>query len=517
MNTGKASQGSKYTKGQINWITASIFILEFAVLAFSYYASFIGAANQIILAIVSLLISGTAIRRLRGLQGGYGLYMTGSKHGIGAIDSISKKSKPFWEQMPIWGIVLGFGIFSYFLLKGKVDKRVFAFGIISLILILLFVTPCTGVPLQFINLPGFQPYAAEAASACTLNSFFNLSLLGYAIYAFTIIFGLSGFIISSLLLNAASILSNSVLFALTAYTGHPQTSLLTSQVPGVAPVIPGIDVPLIAGILSLIIILTIHEASHGVLARMAKIKIKSIGLLILGIIPIGAFVEPNEKEILKLDKEKQNRISAAGISANFIAAIFFFILTMLMLAYVVPGLYQNKGVFIESVLPNTPANGVLQTGMQILYWDGHKITNISSLESAGAGDLPGNKINVATLSSGCSEPSNVACVFNNYSITAIAINGSAKGFIGITVYQKETVAETPYAKGMYFLYTLFALSFLLNLLVGIVNLLPIPGFDGWRIYKTNIKSSFAIKFVEGLIIIGLILNAVPWLFIAFLH
>ena len=175
-------------------------------------------------------------------------------------------------------------------------------------------------------------------------------MLGYAIYAFTIVFGLSGFIISSLLLNAANILSSSILFAITAYTGHPQSSLLTSQVPGVAPVIPGIDIPLIAGIISLVIILTIHEMSHGVLARMAKVKVKSIGLLLFGIIPIGAFVEPNEKEILKLNKEKQNRISAAGISANFIATIVFFILMMLMFAYVVPGLYQNKGVFIESVL-----------------------------------------------------------------------------------------------------------------------------------------------------------------------
>jgi Zn-dependent protease len=517
MDRDKTNQGSKYTKAQANGITASIFILEFAILVFSYYASFIGPVSQVVLAIISLIISGMTVQKIRGLQGGYGLYMAGSARGISTIDSISKKNKGFWEQMPMWGIVLGFGVFSYFLLKGKVSKKTFIFGMASLVLILLFVMPCTGVPLQFINLPGFQSYSAEAASACTINSFLNLSPLGYAIYAFTIVFGLSGFIISSLLLNAANILSSSILFAISAYSGNPQSSLLTSQVPGVAPVIPGIDIPLIAGILSLVIILTIHEMSHGVLARMAKVKIKSIGLLLFGVIPVGAFVEPNEKEILKLNKEKQNRISAAGISANFIATIVFFILTMIMFAYVVPGLYQNKGVFIESVLPNTPANGVLQSGMQIIYWDGHKITNISNLESAGAGDLPGNKVNIITMSSACSPSSNIACVLGNYSITAVAINGSARGFIGITAYQKEAIGSTAYAKAMYFLYTLFALSFLLNFLVGIVNLLPIPGFDGWRIYKTNIKSDFIIKFVEGLIIIGLILNAVPWLFIALLH
>jgi membrane-associated protease RseP (regulator of RpoE activity) len=516
MESNKISLGIKYTKAQANLIAAIIFVLEFAILAFIYYASFIGSVTQVIIAIISLILSGIAVRKIKGLQGGYGLYMAGSRRGISTIDSISKKNKTFWEQMPIWGIVIGFGIFSYFLLNGKLSKKTFILGMASLVLILLFIMPCTGLPLQFVNLPGFQSYSTEAVSACSFTSFLNLSMLGYAIYAFTIVFGLSGFIISSLLLNAANILSSSILFAITAYTGHPQSSLLTSQVPGVAPVIPGIDIPLIAGIISLVIILTIHEMSHGVLARMAKVKVKSIGLLLFGIIPIGAFVEPNEKEILKLNKEKQNRISAAGISANFIATIVFFILMMLMFAYVVPGLYQNKGVFIESVLPNTPANGILQSGMQIIYWDGHKIANISALESVGALDLPGKKVNIQTLSSGCSS-SDVACVYGNYSITAVAMNGSTRGLIGITAYQKETISNTLFAKALYFLYTLFALSFLLNFLVGIVNLLPIPGFDGWRIYKTNIKSDFIIKFVEGLIIIGLILNAVPWLFIALIH
>ena len=56
---------------------------------------------------------------------------------------------------------------------------------------------------------------------------------------------------------------------------------------GVAPIIPGVDIPLFAGIISIAILLIIHEFSHGILAKKAKVKLKEIGLLVFGFIPIG--------------------------------------------------------------------------------------------------------------------------------------------------------------------------------------------------------------------------------------
>ena len=512
-----SQKGSRFTPLQKNAITASIFVLEFAIIAFCYFASFLGLINQAFIAIITLIVSGMAVQKARALQGGYGLYMIGGKNGISIIDSMSKKARWFWRNMPAWGIVLGFGIFSYFLLKGKIDKRVFVIGMLSLGAFIYFIMPCTGLPLQFINLPGLQSYSSLAASTCTTSPLSNLSPIGYVIYLLTLIFGFSGFLIASLLLNAANILSSSLLYAITAYGGHPQTALLTSQIPGVAPVIPGVDIPFIAGIAALIVILIIHETSHGVLARMAKIKIKSIGLLIFGVIPVGAFVEPEEKEIAKLSKGWQNDISAAGISANFIATIVFFAITIGMLYLIVPNLYQNGGVFIQSVQPNTPANGILAAGWQILSWNGHGISNITNLEAAGANDTPGSVVRITAISGSYDSIGAPSRLAKNYSIVAASVNGSPRGYIGITAYQKEAVATTPYARSMYFIYTFVSLSFLLNFLVGIVNLLPIPGFDGWRIYKTSINSRFAIRFVIGIVVAGLILNAVPWLFIAMLH
>ena len=514
MNQGKKSKIKAKTH-YANAAVAGLFVLAFAILGLDYYASVLGIATQAIIALATLLISGTLIQRLKSLNGGYGLYMFGGKRGIKAVDRISKKNLAFWKSMPVWGIVLGFGLLAYPLLKGRIDKRLFAFSIVSLLLFLYFIVPCTALPLQFVNIPQLQGIAGSASAEC-IPSFSGLTSYGYLVYGITLVSGFSGFIIFSLMYNAASVLFNTVSYALSVYSGAPQASLLTSQVPGVAPVIPGIDIPLIAGILALVIILTIHEMSHGVLARIAKVKLKQIGVLLFGVIPIGAFVEPDERAVLKLDKGKQNAISAAGISSNFIAAIVFFLLMFSMFIFIVPTIYYNKGVFINGVIPNTPSNGILAAGEQIIYWNGQKISNITDLETAGQSDMPGSVVRVAILSKGCSAPSGLACGALNYSIPAVSLNGSQRGYIGITAIQEEAVSNTAYAKAAYFLYTLFSLSFLLNFLVAIVNLLPIPGFDGWRLYKTNIRSSAVVRAVTVIIVLGLILNTLPWLYIALL-
>ena len=492
------------------------FVTGFAVIIFSYYASFLGLPLQVALAVFTLIASGMAVRGLKSLKGGYGIYMIGGRRGISTVDGISKRNPSFWKAMPMWGMVLGFGLLAYPMFRRQISWKMLLLGIATIVVMLYATLPCIGLAFQFIKIPQIQNAVGGAMYSCQ-PSFSGLTLVGAIIYVLTVISGFSGFIIVSLVYNAASIFSNSIAFALSSILGHPQTSLLSSQLPGVAPVIPGIDIPLVAGIASLAIILIIHEFSHGILARISRIRLKSIGLLLFGVIPVGAFVEPDEKAVEKLSKVEQNRISAAGISSNFIATLVFFALTFLMFTFIVPGIYQNRGVFIQAVAPNTPANGILQPGMQILSWNGHQVTNLTNAETASQNDVPGSIINVVVLSPSCYPPSNLACIISNYSIPAVSINGSARGYIGIAIVQKVVVIDTAYAKTMYFLYSLFALSFILNFLVAIVNLLPIPGFDGFRLYKTNVRSLWLIKFVEALIIIALLLNVLPWLYIGLLH
>ena len=84
-------------------------------------------------------------------------------------------------------------------------------------------------------------------------------------------------------------------------------------------VLPGINpiIPLWYGIFALAVAIIIHEFTHGILARRVKIKLKSLGILLF-IIPIGAFVEPNEKDIEKVNRADRARIFAGGLTTNII-------------------------------------------------------------------------------------------------------------------------------------------------------------------------------------------------------
>ncbi|MCK5560502.1 MAG: site-2 protease family protein, partial [Thermoplasmata archaeon] len=84
-------------------------------------------------------------------------------------------------------------------------------------------------------------------------------------------------------------------------------------------VLPGINpiIPLWYGIFALAIAIILHEFTHGILARRVKIKLKSLGVLLF-IIPIGAFVEPDEKDMEKVSRRDRSRIFAGGLTTNII-------------------------------------------------------------------------------------------------------------------------------------------------------------------------------------------------------
>lgn len=81
-------------------------------------------------------------------------------------------------------------------------------------------------------------------------------------------------------------------------------------------------------ILAILIVATVHEFSHGIFARRHKIKIKSTGFAFLKYFPVffGAFVEQDDNQMKKATKFKQMSILAAGVLANILIAILFYII-----------------------------------------------------------------------------------------------------------------------------------------------------------------------------------------------
>ncbi len=94
------------------------------------------------------------------------------------------------------------------------------------------------------------------------------------------------------------------------------------QNPQNALVIPGVNefLPLtVAGeiVLGLLLGMVVHEGGHGLLCRVEDIDIESMGLALFTLIPIGAFVEPDEESRGEASRGAQTRMFAAGVTNNF--------------------------------------------------------------------------------------------------------------------------------------------------------------------------------------------------------
>lgn len=144
------------------------------------------------------------------------------------------------------------------------------------------------------------------------------------------------------------------------------------KVPPIMPLVPYID-KLVPGLPSFyftywIVILAIiaitHEFAHGIFMRRYNIGIKSTGF---GFFPfflpvfLAAFVEQDEKSMVKKSKFEQMAVLSAGTFANVLTAILFFVIMFLFFSYaftpagVIFDTYSYSAVDLVSI---TMINGV---------------------------------------------------------------------------------------------------------------------------------------------------------------
>src|SRR5437660_7396414 len=110
-----AQKLSSTTKNILNILIISLAIIILYALA--YYTNF-GQISKWILAIVVLLILSRVLIVLNKFrQMFYFTYLFGGTSGLNFIDSLSKVNQRFWIAMADWGIVISFGLLSYFFFK----------------------------------------------------------------------------------------------------------------------------------------------------------------------------------------------------------------------------------------------------------------------------------------------------------------------------------------------------------------------------------------------------------------
>ncbi len=210
-----------------------------------------------------------------------------------------------------------------------------------------------------------------------------------------------------------------------AVRGNPPSPDLLLGLPGINPIIP-----LGYGIFGLAVAIILHEFSHGILARVAKIKIRSLGLIFL-IFPIGAFVEPEEDELRALPRHERARLYAAGPATNMLLAVLFAVVfSSVMLAAVTP-VHDGVGIvgFTQGASPAQTA------GMQAYT----VITSVNNTEIHSYGDfrnemsktVAGQNLTVVAF-----DPTTSAS--NTYHVTLVAEAGTGRPLIGIYAIDVST-------------------------------------------------------------------------------
>lgn len=291
-------------------------------------------------------------------------------------------------------------------------------------------------------------------------------------------------------MNVGIIISFIAMFLITYSLIQSLSTLI--EAPAVSIVLPGVEmpgstiyVPLGYGLISLATVLIVHEFSHGILSRVEKINIKSVGLLLFTILP-GAFVEPDEEELVKSSKLSQLRVYAAGSMANITLAIVALLIFSAVGTYGIPNTFDENGIEIDRVVSDSPANGVLKEGMILESINNHTIKDSNDYMEVVETFVPGERVSIGTDQG-----------IYNLTLSENPSN-SSRGFVGVQAANhfeiKESVSSVFGDTIPWILFEISTLTqwiFILNLGVGLFNLLPVKPLDGGRMFE--IVLSYKLK------------------------
>ncbi len=262
--------------------------------------------------------------------------------------------------------------------------------------------------------------------------------------------------------------------------------------PAVAPVLPGVSVPGLPNlsfwhwIVAIFLVATVHEFAHGIWARLYKIKIKSSGFLFFGPI-LGAFVEPEEKELAKKSKPAQLAVFAAGPFSNVIFGLIFLLVMNLVTGPLYGKAYEGTGINIETIMENQPAAEAGLVAPIVIYQiNQEKTTSAETFLNATGKLKPKDKVNIVTDK-------------GTYDfIAAENPDNKTKGFIGVADFSlkaepKKSVVEkygsfVPLAISWFNMLVFWLV--VMNFGIGLFNLLPLGPIDGGRMFLTGMLAIF---------------------------
>ncbi|RQD82533.1 MAG: PDZ domain-containing protein [Methanocalculus sp. MSAO_Arc2] len=309
----------------------------------------------------------------------------------------------------------------------------------------------------------------------------------------------------------------------------PQNILL---IPGINEFIPSS----FAVWTALVLTIAIHEFGHGILCRIEGIAVKSTGLLV-AVIPIGAFVEPDEEDIDRTHGMAKMRMFGAGIAYNLTIGIACFIVLVFLLGMVIPspapvitGVYQDYPAY-EADLPYPSI---------ITMVNGNPVETRNEVTALLHKTVPGDEITLTVdkegmlvertlvlsewpeelemdLSSGFMgvtyyDSERVVTVFGNLAspegmlyllIAPLNIVPGAE-FLRVIPYEsvESTYLQVPFDRFWSVIHLLFWIGWI-NIMVGIFNALPMLPLDGGHILREGLNRLLErrglSRYVDGIV------------------
>ena len=236
-------------------------------------------------------------------------------------------------------------------------------------------------------------------------------------------------------------------------------------------------IPVEYWLISIGIIMIVHEASHGIIARLEDFEINSVGWLVMGVIP-GAFVEPKGEKMLPGTEESNGeneglwdqgtyrqrlKVLSAGSFANYVTAAVFFAAYLSLVLFLLPSFYS--GPVNYTAISGSPAAEAGLTSGTINTVNGQDIGSFNELRGILNGTSPGENV---TLDSSEGE----------FNFALGEREGLETGFIGI---------NRSYSAGWQWFLGLLNMVGFLNLAIGMFNMLPAKPLDGGQIIDTFVE------------------------------
>ena len=268
--------------------------------------------------------------------------------------------------------------------------------------------------------------------------------------------------------------------------------------------IPGVTLTSASAILyfllSIPIVLVVHEGAHGIVATLEKIKIKNGGFAIF-IALFAGFVEPDEEDFDKAKKISRLRVIGAGATSNviFAFALGAILLTNPMFAMILPEpflgwFYESpEGVLVLSVIEG---GGAEQAGIKEndIISKINDVRIVSPIDFQKVNLIPGEVVNVTVLRDG------QEIVFP---VTIMpAPEDPERGLVGIM--RDNNLSFKPiynYIEWNNPQFSMFLLwLWMISFFIGIINMLPLPILDGGKFIHTIIDKKISEKSVNGVML-----------------